>query len=217
MSNCNVNVNFINENEKIGDSLTKINNNFSALQQLACEVESLLDITQVRTFFYYGPNAPGGDSTTYPANTTIQTFVNGTNSLNLPSISETGDIAYVIYQKTGFWNPPPVLASATGSGTVPFSRDYQVEIPITRIIDISRRQPVVVGYYTETRTQVEYIGYTWTEVVEDRNNSYAPIFVIYRLTFNGTTYTVNTGYPKFNYGLTASTSNWNNPTTWSTY
>jgi hypothetical protein len=225
MSNCNFNVNLIQDTEKIGDSLTKINSNFQTLQNEACELEGLLNLKQVRTFFYYGPNAAtmptsnmNNNSASFPSNSIIQDFINSSTKLNLIPISESGDIAYVIYQKTGWFQPPPTTqVSNPITGTIPFSRQYNVEIPITRIIDISRRTPVVVGYNTETRTHVEYVGYSWTATVEDRYNFYQPIFVIYKLTFNGTAYVVDPGFPKFNYGITNSTINWNNPTTWSTY
>jgi len=42
------------------------------------------------------------NTTTRPSNQTIESFVNSGTELNLPSISRTGDTAYVIYQKTGF-------------------------------------------------------------------------------------------------------------------
>jgi hypothetical protein len=37
-----------------------------------------------------------------PSNLTIQAFINSPSQINLPSISKAGDVAYVIFQKTGF-------------------------------------------------------------------------------------------------------------------
>jgi hypothetical protein len=39
-----------------------------------------------------------------PSDMTIQAFVNSSTELNLPAISKPNDVAYVVYQKTGFLN-----------------------------------------------------------------------------------------------------------------
>lgn len=108
--------------ECVGDSLSTINSNFSALQVVTCELEQRFDKNkQVRTFYYYGPNAEvdatsgmADNSTSRPSDFTIQAFVNSPEQLNLPVISRDGDIAYVIYQKTGFRNS---VANVDGAAT----------------------------------------------------------------------------------------------------
>ncbi len=69
----------------------------------------------------------------------------------------------------------------------------------------------------EPRRETYYVGYNWTANINDTYLQYAPIFVIYRLTYNGVQYLSDSGYPKFSRGTTASTINWNNPQLWSTY
>jgi hypothetical protein len=146
MSNdCPFNINLIDEEENIGDSLTKINNNFKNLKDAACAVEDQLDnIVSVRTFFYYGPNAPTVSEagiwdqnpntgisqdfvTSRPSNQTIENFVNQPGQLNLPAISQKNDVVYVIYQKTGFLSKT-IVDTRTGSGTVPFQRTIRVKV-----------------------------------------------------------------------------------------
>jgi hypothetical protein len=108
----NLNVSVIEENECLSNSLLKINNNFLNLQQALSGLNSRFDKRiEIRTFFYYGPNAnsnPGSgmadNQTSRPSDITIQAFVNSPSQLNLPAISKPGDIAYVIYQKTGYLN-----------------------------------------------------------------------------------------------------------------
>jgi hypothetical protein len=112
MSACTDYIKTIYPDECVGDSLSTINSNFSALQVVTCELEQRFDKNkQVRTFFYYGPNAGvdvtsgmADNSTSRPSDLTIQSFVNSPEQLNLPLISRDGDTAYVVYQKTGFKN-----------------------------------------------------------------------------------------------------------------
>jgi len=135
---CTVNVDLIYPDENIGDSLEKINNNFTKLKQAVCDVEGTLDrIVNIRTFFYYGPNTVSGQENTSsrPTDATIEAFVNDTDKLNLAQeyISETGDIAYVIYQKTG-WYTRQDFDYRAGSGSLPFQRT--VRVAVTRRIGI---------------------------------------------------------------------------------
>lgn len=97
---------------------------------------------EVRTFFYYGPNStgpagsiggtsnpakgapqvsPGASPATSgmdngkvsrPSNLTIQAFINSPSQINLPSISKAGDVAYVVFQKTGFNSTVPLNLNA---------------------------------------------------------------------------------------------------------
>jgi hypothetical protein len=135
---CTVNVDLIYPDENIGDSLEKINNNFTNLKQAVCDVEGTLDrIVNIRTFFYYGPNSVSGQENTSsrPNDATIEAFVNDSDKLNLAreNISETGDIAYVIYQKTG-WYSKQDSYYRSGTGSLPFQRT--VRVAVTRRIGI---------------------------------------------------------------------------------
>lgn len=215
MSDCNSTVSLIYDTDNIGESIYKINNNFEALQTLACDIEKTLDRDiQIRTLFYYGPNSATESGsgmqdgqTSYPSVATIENFVNTT--LQLSSISEVGDLAYVIYQKTG-WTSQNIVTQRSGSGSVPYSR--AVTVQYTRKIGIGR---YVTEYRQEMRTF--YAGYSWSTNINDQYNLYAPVLIIYKLYYNGTRYSVNANYPKFTRASTNTTANWNNPTAWSIY
>ena len=116
MSVCSqINIEGIVSKECIGPSLDKINNNFQNLNNYVCALRDRVDSSvEIRTFFYYGPNsqvapAAGMDSNqlSRPSDITIEAFVNSPDQLNLSRISESGDIAYVIYQKSGFQGAEP--------------------------------------------------------------------------------------------------------------
>jgi hypothetical protein len=222
---CATNVQLIYGNENIGDSLNKINNNFNLLKTAACDIEKQLDdIVNVRTFFYYGPNSAtnsedGVDSgnLTLPSTTTIQNFVNKSSGLNLPTMSEKGDIAYVVYQKTG-WYTNALNYYRSGSGTVSYNKLVQYQRTETY-----RVRRIGIGWTTRTRTYLvseyhtHYAGYFWSTNINDTYNIYTPIFVIYKLTFDGTNYSADAGFPKFTRASSNSTLNWNNPAAWSIY
>lgn len=143
---CNTNLNDVFSDECLGGSLLKINSNFNTLQNILWSLRERADSrVEVRTFFYYGPNSagPAGSKSgslnpekgvsqaagtspaasgmddgkiSRPSNLTIQAFVNSSSQINLPSISSPGDIAYVIFQKTGFSSIiPPNLNTFKGS------------------------------------------------------------------------------------------------------
>lgn len=109
---CPYTIQIINQDEYIGNSLEKINSNFTALASAACNLEQYIENKiNVRTFFYYGPNSTAqpdptsnmdDNFSTRPALSTIRTFVNSTTQLNLLPISKKNDQVYVIYQKTGW-------------------------------------------------------------------------------------------------------------------
>jgi hypothetical protein len=231
---CATNVGLIYDNENIGDSLGKINNNFTTLKQAACDLENKLEnIVNVRTFFYYGPNSAtdsedgvNAGNLTLPSSTTIQNFVNKPEALNLPSFSEVGDVAYVVYQKTGWYTNSNVY-SRSGSGTVPYTVAKQEARQYQRTRSIGRTRRIGIGWVTRSVTETitywvtvyftYYAGYSWSTTVSDTYNTYSPIFVIYKLTFNGNNYAIDAGFPKFTRASTNSTLNWNNPATWSIY
>jgi hypothetical protein len=242
MSSCStIPLNLINETEYIGDSLTKINSNFASLQQGACQVEQMIESTvNVRTFFYYGPNAPvnitegangysNDDAASRPSDNTIQTFVNSESGLGLgtaplSAASQTGDIVYVIYQKTG-WYSGGADYVRSGSGSVPYTYSYTVttSYPVYRKIGINwgKGKTVQSGYATQTSTyyDTKYASYSWSRNLSDQYNFYNPIYIIYKLVYNGSQYVATTDayWPKYVKSQTNSIINWNDPSSWSTY
>lgn len=203
------NLQFISEDDYIGTSLSAINTNFVQLTGLACEVQKLLDnnTTNIRTFFYYGPNSPTSTTEkdseiTRPSSLTIERFVNSEDGLNLIPMSKIGDYAWVIYQRTG-WNSQVVPTTRSDSGTAYVS---------VRIRRIGR----LIGYAT--------LGANWS-VSRSRNDTIdinIPIFVLYKLSFNGTQYKMiqsqpNNHNPLYVRSTTASTADWNNPQNWGQY
>jgi hypothetical protein len=199
---CPYSVQLIDRNEYIGDSLDKINNNFTALELAACDLEKYIEQAdkKVRTFFYYGPNSTNNPTenmqdnlSTRPNNSTIQTFVNSSSQLNLLPTSKKNDQVYVIYQKTG-WTSVTTPYPRGGSGFIPY-----------RVISRNGNWP-----------------YSWSAPAastNDINYRYSPNFIIYRLTHDGTDYKVDSGsgFPRFVRAQSANTINWNNPKSWITY
>lgn len=158
MSDCPVKIDLIYDNENIGDSLTKVNQNFTKILSGACLIEQQLEnMVNIRTFFYYGPNAPteseatwstsqlGENSSSRPSASAIESFVNSPSQVNLPAISEVGDIAYVVYQKTG-WLTQSQLHDRDGTGSLPFQRT--VRRKVVRRIGICWVAREVYNYYS---------------------------------------------------------------------
>ena len=155
----------------------------------------------------------GNNSETRPSVSTIQSFVNSSTGLDLANMSETGDIAYIIYQKTG-WYTDTTYTPRSGSGTVSYTR--MVQVPKQKKIGINYGKGKWVSY-TDWEPRTYYAGYSWSVNVADTYNVYSPSFIIYRLTFDGTQYIPDSGFPKYVNASTASSTDWNNPRTWSTY
>ena len=203
------NLQFISEDDYIGTSLSAINTNFVQLTGLACEVQKLLDTnaTNIRTFFYYGPNSPTSTTErdseiTRPSSLTIERFVNSEDGLNLIPISRNGDYAWVIYQRTG-WNSQKISTTRSDSGTAYVS---------VRIRRIGR----LIGRAT--------FGANWSvsRSRDDTIDENIPIFVLYKLSFNGTQYKMipsqpNNRNPLYVRSTTASTVDWDNPQNWGQY
>lgn len=189
----------IRNTERIGDSLIKINNNFQNLKTALCEIETNFNSTvTTRTFFYYGPNSSvdpyssmDNGKATFPSNVTIARFCNDVNQLNLTAISKINDEAYVIYQKTGYISKSSIRNT---SGAYPVTGPPR---GITGAAQISW-QP-------------------WDVQSPDVYNMYSPIFVIYKLVYNGRQYNAVSGFPKFSQAETSSTTNWWNPVAWGQY
>jgi len=189
----------ISPTEKIGNSLVKINDNFVNLNQELCNIKSKLDSTvTVRTFFYYGPNSattPTSNmqdgTTSYPKNTTIEQFINGStpNNLNIPSLSKENDQVYVVYQKTGIYLPTSRRIS-----TVTFS---------VRII--SRYETRTATFATADEHAIYSPLFVIWKLVAKKSNT------------GSLAYQVESGFPKFSQAETLSTPNWNNPTLWSEF
>jgi hypothetical protein len=189
----------ISPTEKIGNSLVKINNNFFNLNQGLCDIKKKLDETvTVRTFFYYGPNSATNPvsnmedgTTSYPKNTTIEQFINGStpNNLNIPSLSKENDQAYVVYQKTGIY-----LLTSRRLSTVAF--------PV-RII--SRYETRTATFETPNLQAIHSPLFVIWKLIAKKNNTGSLI------------YQVEPGFPKFSQAETLSTNNWNNPTLWSEF
>lgn len=235
MSGC-TDIQFIFEDDYIGDSLAKITSNFSALSAAACSINQQLDARkEVRTFFYYGPNGPNNVPTitefdnqkSRPSNSTIENFVN--NELALPSVSQNGDIAWVIYQRTG-WQSVSQRIDKSGSGKVPYQRYETFAVQtwvgiggIKRIRAIGRKKKkgaggrLVTTY--QTRLVTYWAPYSWSVSFADVNREYAPIFVLYKLVYNSSLnqYKMEPGFPKYTRATTNSTQNWNKPELWNTY
>jgi hypothetical protein len=221
-------VDSIEDNECLGDSLLKINNNFINIQQALKSLNTRFDArVEVRTFFYYGPNAstaPGSgmadDQATRPSDMTIQAFVNSPSQLNLPAISKPNDIAYVIYQKTGFLSTVLVNAIMGSAQQVVdnYYRQIQTGTGFKGKPVLGTNSLIIQGLLANNPTRV----ITQQDIV----NFLAPIFIIWRLTSGeNSIYTVDSPtFPKFFRSQTANISegapgwqNWNNPQNWSQF
>jgi hypothetical protein len=222
MSSCTTDIKTITETEYIGESLPTINNNFLLLKESACNLENRINnIVGARTFFYYGPNSAtnpysGMDNgvASVPSVATIQSFVNSVTGLNLPVATQQNDIAYVVYQKTGWFQPQTKIYVRSDQGNITFTTQEYYTYTVKVKIGIGR-------YRTETRTGLRDINRNvpWkiTETVGDDNMLFSPQFVLYKLTYSGTGYVPNPGFPKFIQSITNSTVDWKNPNFWSTY
>jgi hypothetical protein len=242
MSEC-TDIQLIYDTEFIGDSLSKINTNFQLLSGAACQIHQLLEAqVNIRTFFYYGPNSPNNttefdNEQSRPSNQTIERFVN--NEIQLPAISDDGDYAWVIYQRTG-WRNLFQEFERKDSGQVAYTRletffeqqtqIVEVQVPVYYTISIGR-----AGTFKKWKTEYQeqtftvpvdrpvtyYAPYNWSVSIPDQFREYAPIFVIYKLRYNGNTKTYSMltgeGFPKYTRAATASTNNWNQPELWNIY
>lgn len=169
------NIDIIYDNECLGDSLSKINNNFLNLETSLSALRARTDNkVEVRTFFYYGPNAQSDprsgmadNQTSRPSDMTIMAFVNSPAALNLPTISKLNDVAYVIYQKTGFLNSN--LTSITtdytfGNVTTDVFNQFAPTFVIWKLTcQASRFYTIDAGFPKITRAQTDGNVNTWNQ------------------------------------------------------
>lgn len=238
--------------ECLSDSINTINENFSALDQETCNLQKFIK-KQINTFFFYGPNADydpdsGHDSlrVTRPSNEVITNFVNSPNELNLIPLTRLGDIAYVIYQKTGFKNNlfldvPPAsniaevsqeAATAAALKTLEQERErifqqYLLELGSASSSNRRRRFIRVAQVFSRYMSQIMQAQATYNanslgRITQDISNDYAPIFFIWKLTYRTGGYSVDDGFPKITQSFTSTTGEqggipWNDPRLWSQY
>lgn len=177
MAECTTTVDLISDDEYIGDSLSKINQNFQNLKASSCDLKSKLDRqVNIRTFFYYGPNTPSdpqdgtagmdNNALTRPSDSTIQDFVNDTDKLNLVPISEAGDIVYVVYQKTGWYVPPVTVYTREGTGRVPFTKVVTYYVPDPPSGGSNKRKIGIAGKCWVAREVYDFYSPRW-EIFRD--------------------------------------------------
>jgi hypothetical protein len=176
--------------ENIGDSLIKINNNFFNLQTALCDLQKKINNTvKVRTFFYYGPNSVS-DATSGMQNNVASRPSNNTIQTFVNTELKASDFSKtndIIY--VVYQKTGYILNKATRvtSGTV-----------TARVISFSTVVP-------------------WSTTTDDLYTTYSPVFIIWKLTFNGTSYVVDKDFPKFSQAETLATNDWNAPEKWSQY
>lgn len=147
------------------------------------------------------------NQTTRPSNLTIEAFVNSPSQINLPSISKPKDVAYVIYQKTGFLssilqNIP--FTSTSQSVGLTYNTIYNKKGQVTGI------QPVSV--ISAGNTLAQFI------TVDDIVMQLSPVFIVWKLTCsNQLAYLVDQGYPKFLRAQTPNSPLWNQPQLWNQF
>lgn len=169
MSACTPYIQTIEPAECLSDSLAKINNNFTNIQDKVCVLKETVDnMVEVRTFWYYGPNAENDPAsgmqtgvTSRPSNNTIKAFVNSTEQLNLPSISDINDISFIIFQKTGFKNNQKTNITVTfnhGDHTGNLTNEYAPTFFVWRLVFDGTEYNITPGYPAITRADTETLG-----------------------------------------------------------
>jgi hypothetical protein len=200
---CPTYVSPIRNTERIGNSLVKINNNFANLRFGYCRLKERIEkLVFVRTFFYYGPNAStdpesgmNNNTASYPSNNRILDFINNPLQLNVPAISKNNDIAYVIYQKTGYYSRN---ATKRFSGSITVNTGSNIPTEVTKVVN-----------YTDLDSE--------QGPAFDSYNVFSPVFIIWKLTMRNNSYTIDSGFPKFTQAETIASVNWDKPQLWNTY
>ena len=161
------------------------------------------------------------NKTSRPSNLTIEAFINSSSQINLPSISSPGDIAYVIYQKTGFLSSIAqniLLQSSSQNVGVTYEQVVQRK---GRFVKGSNIQPV--------STFGRDINFNQLITTDDIVMLTSPTFVIWKLTCSQRlSYLVDQGFPKFHRAQTSQQTSklggnvpqplsWDQPQNWSLF
>jgi hypothetical protein len=226
--------------ECLSTSVNTLNINFLALEQETCELQKFIK-KQVRTFFFYGPNSqtdsesnmdPGG--VTRPSNEVITNFVNSPNELNLPILTRKGDIAYIIYQKTGYKNNlylnvptgTDVQTVANQTAATAARQAYTIEIARIRAqIAAAPNRGERIRLYNQlllAENRRVANANANAQISQDIVSNFAVIFFIWRLTYSGNGYSVDDGFPKFTQATTSQNGEqtaipWNDPRLWTQF
>ena len=175
--------------ETLGDSLIKLNNNFQNLQDAINDLSTQINnMVQVRTFFYYGPSSGTDPNSGMENGKTTRpsnsTILNFVNSTSQLNVPAISKINDVVY----------VVYQKTGYVANQAIRVTSGSIPVK-----------VISFSTTV---------SWSTTTPDILNTFSPVFFIWRLTYNGSQYTVDSSFPKFFQSTTLSTNDWSNPRNW---
>jgi hypothetical protein len=183
------------DNDCLAQSRQKLNNNFNSLEDLVCDLKKRVDkaAANVRTFFYYGPNGQDNPRS-------------GMDNNNTSRPSNITIEAFV--NGTSQLNLPAISYPGDTAYVVYQKTGYSTNAPgsptITELSTIRTRRVI---------SRVETIP--WYQNIV---NQFSLIFIIWKLTYDGTSYTVNLGFPKFAQAQTdGNQTNWNNPQSWTTF
>jgi hypothetical protein len=184
-------VNILNS-ENIGDSLIKINNNFINLQTALCSLQKKInDTVKVRTFFYYGPNSVS----------------DATSGMRDGEASRPSNATIQLFVNSSTQLNVPAVSKVKDVVYVIYQKTGYVTTQATRV--------------TTGTTTANVISFStvvpWSTTSPDIYTTYSPVFIIWRLTFDGTNYVVDKDFPKFSQAETLSTEDWNQPQNWLQY
>lgn len=194
MATCKKYTENILNSESMGDSLIKINNNFINLQTALCDLQKRInDVVKVRTFFYYGPNsvsdATSGMQDNVASRPSDNTIQTFVNTLVVDSVTQAN------------------VPEASKKGDIVYVIYQKTGYVIKNAIRLT----------TGTTTADNGATVPWSTTSSDNYTVYSPVFIIWRLTFNGTNYTVDSKFPKYSQAETVSTEFWNQPQSWLQY
>jgi hypothetical protein len=192
MATCTKYTENILNSESMGDSLIKINNNFINLQTALCDLQKRInDTVKVRTFFYYGPNSVSDATSGMQNNVASRPSNNTIQSF----VNDTAQLNV------------PAVSKVKDIVYVIYQKTGYVANQATRITT-GTATASVISFNTVV---------PWSTTSPDIYTIHSPVFIIWRLTFNGTSYVVDKDFPKFSQAETVSTENWNQPQNWLQY
>lgn len=202
MQACNLDLQTIEQNECLAESRRKINRNFNSLEDTVCELKKRVDLlVNVRTVFYYGPNGQTNSKSGMDNNQTTRPS-NQTIEIFVNGRSELNLPAISFPNDIVY-----VIYQKTGYST------NAPGAPTANILSQTQTRRVI--------SRVEQVPY-----YQDIVNQFTPIFIIWRLTYNGSQYLVDLGFPKFSQAMAQGSPNnilgiepvnWNTPWYWSTF